>query len=73
MVKKGIMTMATYIADVCALLNSRIAVGESFKESKVIFIVVGDLGAEYAAFVTSLTTRFDSTMKFFDIEALLMD
>lgn len=67
------MTMETFTTHVHMLLDNLIVVGEVYKESKVIFIVISGLGVEYAPFVTSLSTRFDFTITFFDLQALLMD
>lgn len=49
------------------------AIGEVIPESKFILAVIGGLGVGYESLVTSMTTRFNRSMRFLDLEVILMN
>lgn len=46
---------------------------ETLKESQIILITLGGLGEEYAPLVTSITTRFDHSMRFSTLKQVYLD
>lgn len=67
------MSIEEFITKVSALKDVLAVTSESLKESEIILIMLGALGEEYESFVTSITTRYDTSMTFAMLCELLMD
>lgn len=57
-------SMIEYLKNVSIAKDLLAVVGEKLKESQLILITLSGLGPKYSPFVTSITTRFDHTMRF---------
>lgn len=65
--------MEEFVTKVSVIKDALAATGEPLKESEVILITLGALGDEFESFVTSITTKYDSSMTFAGLCELLMD
>lgn len=58
--------MTEYIAHANCTVDTLATTGVKLTDGEIILIVLGGLGPEYEAFVTSITTWFDPSMTFVD-------
>lgn len=65
--------MNDYLAHVQALRNHLTTIGEAILEPELVSTVIGGLGAGNESLATSMTTRFNRSITFLDLEAILMD
>lgn len=65
--------MSQYLQNISIAKDKLASAGEKLRDSQIILIALGGLGPEYKLFVTSITTRFDHSMSFTQLQQLLMD
>lgn len=71
--QKGGSSMQEYIVRSNCMIDALATADEKLQQGDIILTVLGGLGPEYDAFVTSVTTQFDPSMSFVDLQALLLD
>lgn len=74
-ITKGEKLLIDYIAHARAgaLHDQMVAIGEIISKPEMVLIVVEGLRRDYESLVTSITTRFDGSVTFLDLQAMLMD
>lgn len=71
--RKGSLSMSQYLRGISIAKDKLASAGERIRDSQIILTTLGGLGPEYKQFVTSITTRFDHSMSFTQLQQLLMD
>lgn len=65
--------MTEYIAYANRMVDTLATIGDRLTDGEIILTIMGGLGLEYEAFVASMTTCFDPSMSFVDLQALFLN
>lgn len=73
LVSKHAKSMVDYLFHVMMFCNRLLTINEVILEPELVLTIIGGLGVGYESMFTSMTTRFDRSMTFLDLEEILMD